>query len=149
MKFNFLKQKAKATLNHEGGLAFAMSSESELYSAVVTATLSDNFYEGAHDRLARIKELMAKVDAEYVAKLAVYARSQMNLRTVPLVLAVELAKQTRGTDLVSKAVKGVVKRADEIPEAPVAAMVAAVLVQPALVWQDERSAVPGLQIANW
>jgi hypothetical protein len=40
----------------------------------------------------------------------------MYLRSVPLVLVTELAKQTSGTDLVSKAVDGVVQRADEITE---------------------------------
>jgi len=51
-----------------------------------------------------------------VAQLAVYAREQMHLRTVPLVLAVELAKLHNGDNLVSWLVARVVQRADEITE---------------------------------
>jgi 60 kDa SS-A/Ro ribonucleoprotein len=116
MRFNFLKRREKTVTNYEGAKAHAMTPESELYAAVVTASLSDNFYEKAGDRLARIGELMAKTDATYVAKLAVYSRTQMNMRCVPLVLAVELAKRNSGNAVVSKAVSGVVKRADEITE---------------------------------
>ena len=40
----------------------------------------------------------------------------MYLRSVPLVLAVELAKASSGNSIVSKTVNGIVKRADEITE---------------------------------
>lgn len=116
MKFNFLKKNANVVTNHEGAKAYKLTPEMELYSAVVTAGLSDNFYEKAGDRLARIQDLMLKNDAEFIAKLAVYARTNMYMRSVPMVLAVELAKLTSGNDLVSKTVNGVVQRADEITE---------------------------------
>lgn len=116
MRFNFLKRKETVVTNYEGAKAYVMTPESELYAAVVTASLSDNFYEKAEERVTRIGNLVAKTDAEYVAKLAVYARTQMNMRSVPLVLAVELAKRNSGNGIVSKAVCGVVKRADEITE---------------------------------
>jgi hypothetical protein len=116
MKFNIFKNKPNVISNHEGAKAYKLTPELELYSAVVTAGLSDNFYEKANDRLARIKELMKKSDPEFVAKLAVYARSNMYMRSIPLVLAVELAKQNSGNAIVSKTVKGVVQRADEITE---------------------------------
>lgn len=40
----------------------------------------------------------------------------MYLRSIPLVLSVELAKQASGTSIVSKTINGVVQRADEIAE---------------------------------
>ena len=116
MRFNFLKRKVRETTNYEGAKAYKTTHETELYAAVVTASLSDNFYENAGDRVTRIGDLISKTDAAYVAKLAVYARTQMNMRSVPLVLAVELAKRNSGNGVVSKAVNGVVKRADEITE---------------------------------
>jgi len=115
MKFNF-KSKTKETINYESAKAFVLTPELELYTAVVTAALSDQFYEKANDKLVRIQELMTKVDAQFVAKLAVYAREQMNLRSIPLVLTVELAKRYNGDALVAKLVNNVVKRADEITE---------------------------------
>ncbi|GAL84297.1 hypothetical protein MYP_1525 [Sporocytophaga myxococcoides] len=115
MRFNFLKGKNVVT-NYEGAKAYELTPEMELYSAVVTAGLSDSFYESGDERLKRIQSLMVSNDPKFVAKLAVYARTSMHMRSVPLVLAVELAKYCSGTDLVSKTVKGVVQRADEIME---------------------------------
>lgn len=52
----------------------------------------------------------------FVGKLAVYARTKMYLRSVPLVLVTELAKLHSGDDLVARVTEGVVNRADEITE---------------------------------
>lgn len=116
MKFNILRRKANVVSNYEGAKAYVMTPELELYAAVVTAGLSDSFYEKKDDRLNRIRELMANNDPAYIARLAIYARHQMNLRSVPMVLAVELARINSGNDLVGKTVNGVVRRADEITE---------------------------------
>ncbi len=116
MRFNIFRKKTSTVTNYEGAKAYKMTPEVELYAAVVTAGLSNTFYEGNDDRLARIQELLKQNDAEYAAKLAIYTRNQMYMRSVPQVLAVELAKIASGNAIVSKTVQGVVKRADEITE---------------------------------
>jgi 60 kDa SS-A/Ro ribonucleoprotein len=119
MKFNLKVTDPFRTINHEGAEAFALTPELELYTAVATTSLSDQFYESGNVRLARIQALVAQlapVNPLFVAQLAVYAREKMYLRSVPLVLAVELAKWCRGNDLVSRLVGRVVQRADEITE---------------------------------
>ena len=116
MKFNIFKRNKTAVTNYEGGKAYTLTPELELYSAVATAGLSDTFYEKGSVRLERIVELMKKNDPDFVAKLAVYARTKMYMRSVPMVLAVELAKQNSGNTVVSKTVSRVVQRADEITE---------------------------------
>lgn len=122
MRFNIFKKENKTvaaikpTVNHENAPAYTLTPEVELYTAVATAGLSDNFYEKAGNKLERIQSLIAKNNPEFVAKLAVYTRTKMHLRSVPLVLAVELAKTNNGNGLVSKTVNGVVQRADEIAE---------------------------------
>lgn len=121
MRFNMFKKgnttaAIKPTVNHQGAPAYTLTPEVELYTAVATAGLSDTFYEKAEKRLERIQALILKNDAKFVAKLAVYARTQMYMRSVPMVLAIELAKTNRGNALVSKTVNGVVQRADEIAE---------------------------------
>ena len=115
MKFNFIN-KTKKVVNYEGATAFVLTKEMELYTAVATAGLSDQFYEKEVAKLQRIIDLISKNDAAFVAKLAVYVREQMYLRSIPLVLTVELAKLHRGDDLVSKLAQRVVQRADEITE---------------------------------
>src|SRR3569623_443511 len=116
MRFNFLRETQNETLNHEGAKAFTLTPQLELYTAVATAALRDKFYENTEAGLNRIKALIEKNDAVFVAKLAVYAREQMYLRSIPLVLAVELAKQHNGDGLVAALTERDVQRADEITE---------------------------------
>jgi hypothetical protein len=116
MRFNELTKDKNKTFNYEGAEAYRMSPEMELYSAVVTCMIDDSYYEAKDARLARIRDLIGKCSPEFTAKLAVYTRSKMNLRSIPVVLTVELAKICSGNDLVQRAVTGIVRRADEITE---------------------------------
>lgn len=117
MKFNLkAKSKVKQVANYEGERSFVLTPQLELYTAVATAGLSDQYYEKAADKMQRLRELVEKNDATFVAKLAIYVREKMYLRTVPMVLTVELAKQQSGNGIVSKLTNRVVQRADEITE---------------------------------
>ncbi len=116
MKFNTKTEGKNRTTNYEGATAYKISPELELYSSVVTSSLSNTFYEKADDRVTRLRKLIGQNNPEFVAKLAIYAREKMYLRSVPLVLTVELAKVHKGDDLVSRLVSRIVKRADEITE---------------------------------
>lgn len=116
MNYNAMIHQDNTLRNHEGEIAFKESPEMELYTAVVTTAMSDNFYEDRHGRAERIAGLVRKVNPYFVAQLAVYARTEMNLRSVPMLLLVELAKCHNGDDLVSRAVAKTVLRADEIME---------------------------------
>ena len=116
MLFNWKSKKVEPIVNHEGEKAYKITPAMELYSAVVTSTFSDKFYEKADKRIERLRTLIAQNDPEFVAKLAVYAREKMYLRSVPLVLTVELSKQTNGSNVVSRLTERTVQRADEITE---------------------------------
>ncbi|MCF6406462.1 TROVE domain-containing protein [Chitinophaga filiformis] len=115
MRFNFIKTTKQVT-NYQGAKAYTLTPEMELYSAVVTASLQDQFYEKTTDKLERLRTLIAKNDPGFVARLAVYTREKMYLRSVPLVLAVELARIHKGDNLVSRMTSRIVQRADEITE---------------------------------
>jgi 60 kDa SS-A/Ro ribonucleoprotein len=116
MRFNSQTAAQNRTTNAEGAKAYVLSPELELYTAVVTSALNDTFYESNDHRLLRIRALIGRVEPEFVAKLAVYAREQMYLRSLPLVLTVELAKIVRGNDLMARLTCRVVQRADELTE---------------------------------
>ncbi len=116
MKFNLLSKFRTQVINHEGAVAFKLSPEMELYTTVVTWSLNDSFYEKDEARLQRLRELINQCKPEFVGKLAVYARTKMHMRSVPLVLVTELANQHSGDDLVARVTAGVVNRADEIAE---------------------------------
>lgn len=116
MKFNLLSRVKTETTNHEGAKTFAMNAEMELYTTVVTWSLNDTFYEKDQARMERLCNLIAKCNPVFVGKLAVYARTKMYLRSVPLVLVTELAKLHSGNNLVARVTDGVIGRADEITE---------------------------------
>ena len=116
MKFNFLTKPKKNIANYENAIAFPLTAEYELYTAVVTTSLNATFYEKDTARLERIKALIQNSNPVFVAKLAVYARNEMHMRSVPLVLVVELAKIYSGDSLISKMIVSVIQRTDEITE---------------------------------
>jgi hypothetical protein len=116
MKYNEILKEENQVLNHEGSKAFRMTPEMELYTAAVTSALSGKFYESPKEFVGRISSLIGQVDPMFVARLAVYTRTVMNLRSIPLLLLVELAKVHSGDDIVSRAVGKTVLRADEITE---------------------------------
>lgn len=119
-RFNKKSVSENLTVNKEGSKAFKLSSEYELYSLVVTSSLSNKFYESNDDRVERLRNLIIKCDPLFVAKLAVYARESMYLRTIPLVLTVELnkylAKINGKRHIITKLSNRVIQRADEITE---------------------------------
>ncbi|GAB3948258.1 TROVE domain-containing protein [Spirosoma harenae] len=116
MKFNFFNRNESTTVNYEGAKAYVLTPEMELYAAVVTTMLNDSHYEKGAERLTRIRSLINQVDPVFVAKLAVYAREYMYLRSAPVVLVSELAKVHNGDGLVSQTVNRTVQRPDEITE---------------------------------
>ena len=114
--FNTIVKEGAQILNHEGAEAYKLTPEMELYTAVVTSSLSNKFYETAEEQINRMSALICKCDHKFVAQLAVYARTEMNLRSIPLFLIVELAKIHSGDNLVRRTTEKVVLRADEIME---------------------------------
>ncbi|MGD1839481.1 MAG: TROVE domain-containing protein [Thermonemataceae bacterium] len=109
-------KKRQATTNHMGGKAYTLTPEMALYTLVVTSVLQDAYYEKATTRLANLRALVAQVSPIFVAKLAVYAREQMYLRSTPIVLVCELAKIHRGDSLVSSTIERIVQRPDDMTE---------------------------------
>jgi len=100
--------------NYEGGKAYSLTPEMELYTAICCASLQPKFYvDNVEDELSRIRELLKNVDVNFSQKLAIYARTEMYLRSIPLVICVELAKLGK---LNSETVESVIQRADEIVE---------------------------------
>jgi 60 kDa SS-A/Ro ribonucleoprotein len=73
------------------------------------------FYEDGQTVADRIKTLVAASDPLDVHKLAIEARSEQNLRHVPLLLAVQLARGT-GRSLLTETLPAIIQRADELTE---------------------------------
>jgi hypothetical protein len=111
MRYNQKRQ--NNVTNYEGAKAYSMNEEMELYSLVVNCMMSDQYYRKEPEILDKLTELVEKCDASFIQKLGVYAREEMHLRSIPLVLAVLMAKYKK---LNSKYVYRIVQRADELLE---------------------------------
>lgn len=125
-RFSEKKKGVNTTVNYEGEVAYKLTPKMELYTLVCTASLQKKFYTDENEAIERLRELLPKVPFEFSAKLAIYAREQMYLRSIPLVMAVEMLKikkQYKATvahptysKLLEDLTAHVIQRADEIPE---------------------------------
>lgn len=118
MKFND-KAKVETVTNHMGSKAYKQTPKEELVFASLTTFIESSYYESKDNRLIRIKELVAKVakdDPSFVAKLALYARQEFNMRSIFPVLVGELSKHHKGTTLVRQTVALGAVRVDDLIE---------------------------------
>lgn len=113
-RFNSKVETTK-TVNLAGGTAHKLSPEYELYTTVCASVLADKYYTSADEQLKRITELVKQCDPEFVGNLAAYARNEMHLRSVPVVLAVLLARH-HGRSTARTTFSRVIRRVDEITE---------------------------------
>jgi 60 kDa SS-A/Ro ribonucleoprotein len=102
---------------HAGGPAVYMNPETELLRAVASCMLFENtFYESGNDIAERIARLSQEVEPQYLAQLAIEARTRLNLRHVSLFLAVQLLKHHTSGKLKADTIEAVIQRADELAE---------------------------------
>lgn len=98
---------------HEGADAQILSVENQLRRSVLSCLLWENtFYESGQKIEDRIKSLASECDSAFIAQVAIEARNQYKLRSVPLLLSNILAK--KGGPLVSKVIENIIQRPDEI-----------------------------------
>lgn len=89
------------TRNAAGGRAYSKGDANALAQFAVTGTFQDTFYVGAANQLAKVKELAQSVDAEFLAKLAVYSREHGKMKDMPAYLLATLAARGE-TELVKR-----------------------------------------------
>lgn len=103
-------------VTHGGVPAPAISDYQRLRRSVLACMLWENgFYEDGKSIAERIQECAERVSVDQLSALAVEARSQHNLRHVPLLLLSVLAKRAKGKT-VSETIAKVLQRADEMAE---------------------------------
>ena len=109
---------------HEGAPGYARDARSELFLLAVANMVGENtFYEKAGDRDARFRELVHAVaveDMEWLAAFLPWLRDEANMRTAPLVAALEAVRARLDAGLHGgnrQLVSSVIRRADEPGEA--------------------------------
>lgn len=104
--------------NKEGFLAYKMNDEEKLLTMVFTTLFDkDKFYGNNSDELVSLATKLIQNDkADYVSKLAIYARREMHLRSVSHVLCCLLAHEVKGKQYARKTINLVSLRCDDITE---------------------------------
>lgn len=85
---------ADLTVNNVGGLAYALGAEAALAQYVMTGTFNSTFYADAQTDAARVVDLAREVPADFLAKLAVYAREVGYMKDAPAVLLAVLSARS-------------------------------------------------------
>jgi hypothetical protein len=112
MKLN--RKTSGSTVTYEGGKANKVNAKEELRRAVFSCLLWENqFYEEGVSIADRIEKLVPLIKIKDLEEIAIYARENMKLRHVPLLIAVSMAKHSL---LNASLLERIIQRADEITE---------------------------------
>jgi len=104
-------------LTHEGAPAARIDDLAQLERSVMSCLLwEDDFYEDGRSVGRRIAELVGRLPAEEVARVAIRAKEDMKLRHVPLLLTRELMRTKEGRALAKDLFPRVILRPDDITE---------------------------------
>lgn len=77
---------AATAINHEGAPAYALEPKHALAQYAATGCLSSTFYAGAGEQLSTVLSLAKDLDAAFIAKTAIYARTKGSMKDGPALL---------------------------------------------------------------
>jgi 60 kDa SS-A/Ro ribonucleoprotein len=86
---------ATDALNEEHAPAYALSPKHRLAQYAATGCLNRTFYVDASEQLAQVLELCEKVDAEFIAKTAIFCRERGYMKDMPALLCAVLSIKDR------------------------------------------------------
>lgn len=84
---------AANTRNEAGGMAYTLTPKQQLAQLAATGCLNSTYYTDAQDQLEQVLELAENLDAEFIAKTAVYARQKGFMKDMPALLLAVLAQK--------------------------------------------------------
>ena len=114
-KFNE-KSKVEMTTNKAGGEAYKATPELELVTLLLNSFVSDGYYQKGGEHMKALTSVLSKVDPEFAAKAAVYARNEFGMRSITHVLAGEIAKFASGKPWAKEFFSAIVRRPDDMTE---------------------------------
>src|SRR5258705_6547523 len=86
---------ATNAINEERAPAYALSPKHQLAQYAATGCLNTTFYAGADEQLAKVLELCADIDAEFIAKTAVFCSERAFMKDMPALLCAVLSVKDR------------------------------------------------------
>ena len=115
-KFNGKKPGVQMAKNFMGEDAYVLSDKEALTSMVMTTFLADSYYVSEGELTNNILALAEKCGYEFAAKLALYARTKGNLRSVSHLLAALVCKDSTHPTWLKSFYEHIVLRPDDISE---------------------------------
>ena len=115
-KFNSKKPGIQTVKNFMNEDAYVMSDKEALVSMVMTTFLADSYYVSENELTSKILDLVEKCGYEFAAKLALYARTKGNLRSVSHLLAAFVCKDPSHPTWLKSFYEHIVIRPDDISE---------------------------------
>src|SRR5690349_1180505 len=88
---------ATNAINEEHAPAYVLSPKHQLAQYAATGCLNRTFYTTADEQLATVLELCAEIDAEFIAKTAVFCRERGFMKDMPALLCAVLSVKDRET----------------------------------------------------
>lgn len=82
------------TTNEAGGSAYMLAPKARLMQYLMTGTLNGTFYASAQDQLDALLDLTTQVDAEFLARAAIYARQRGHMKDAPALIAAVLTQKS-------------------------------------------------------
>jgi 60 kDa SS-A/Ro ribonucleoprotein len=82
-------------VNEAGGTAYKFSPKHALAQYAATGCFSNTFYADAGEQLEKVLELTKELDAEFIAKLAVYSREKGFMKDMPALLVAVLSTKDK------------------------------------------------------
>jgi len=79
------------TVNEAGGWAYTLTPKQALAQYAMTGCLNTTFYASADDQLQEVLAMAGQVDAQFIAKTAVYSRQKGFMKDMPAVLCAVLS----------------------------------------------------------
>jgi len=86
---------ATDALNEERAPAYALSPQAQLAQYAATGCLNTTFYATADEQLAKVLELCADLDPEFIGKTAVFCRERGFMKDMPALLCAVLSVKDR------------------------------------------------------
>ena len=86
---------ATDALNEEHAPAYALKPKQRLAQYAATGCLNRTFYADADEQLAQVLELCQTVDAEFIAKTALFCRERGHMKDMPALLCAALSIKDR------------------------------------------------------
>ncbi len=83
------------TLNEAGGTAYNLTPKAALAQYAATGCFSNTFYTDAGEQLEKVLALTTELDAEFVAKTAVYSREKGFMKDMPALLVAVLSTKDK------------------------------------------------------